>query len=172
MTISMASRRWAEALTRLAAIVSFLACTSAGFYLAQSRRKSLWLFLCQAALLVPVALRPDVLANTKTLGLLSVCCALGLQNGVVTSALGISVHSTFVSGDFTSLLKGGNEKFRSGQLHDAGDYKQRVLLCVVACFSLGAFCAAVAAIAQPHSVFFLLLVPLCLAAILDSSLHS
>ena len=171
MTISTASHRWAAALTRMAAIVSFLACTSAGFYLAQSRRKSLWLFLCQAALLVPVALTQDVFANTQTLGLLSVCCALGLQNGVVTSALGISVHSTFVSGDFTSLLKGGSKRSRSAQQHDAADYKQRVLWCVVAPFILGAFCAAVSVIAQPHFVLILLLIPLSVAAYLDSSLQ-
>ncbi len=169
LILSVVAKSWHDAAVRSLAIASFLACTSLGFRLATIRPKSIWLFCCQAALLIPMSAFQILKGSSPLLGVAALCCSLGLQNGIVTSSLGVSVHSTFVSGDFTALLRLPNEP-RPASVEDraARKRKARVLVLLLVAFASGALCAALLAQAYRRWLPLFLLIPLLAATLVQS----
>ena len=105
MMVAVAHREWRGVTQRLLAMAVFLMATRCGFLLATTRRSNVWLVLTQTVLLLPLLLLHATISHLPILGIALCCAALGLQNGVVTTAGGVNLHSTFVSGDLTKLLK-------------------------------------------------------------------
>lgn len=170
LALSLAKGEWNGVFIRVVAIACFLASTSLGFRLALLRRASVWLLCFQVALLLPITLLGSTSGVATVLGTAAFCCSLGLQNGVVTKTLGVSVHSTFVSGDFTSLLKTGTRHALTG----ARSYSQKsqtkaVLATLILAFALGAFAAGLLSHFSPKAAPIFLLVPLCVAMLLQTS---
>ena len=165
LTIATVQHDWGTAAARLLAIICFLLATRAGFRLAAHPRSAIILFGCQAALLVVPAWLGLQQQAALLLGVAAFCLALGLQNGVVTSVLGVSVHSTFVSGDFTSLVK--LPVAAPGQ-----DQKQErtrsTLFVVTGSFFSGALSSALLHLRVPRLLPALLLLPLLCAALLQA----
>ncbi len=107
LAIALLGAHPAQTFPRIASIISFLAATGAGFLLTGwSRRYATPLaFLAQTTLLLFVV-APNVRhsASFPLLLTIALSLSLGLQNGLVTSIDDVSLHSTFVSGDSTSLM--------------------------------------------------------------------
>ena len=143
LCLSLARREWSGAGTRLLAIVCFLVCTHLGARLASREHSGVWLFYCQATFLLPlVIMHPHANEVASLLGAAAFCCSLGLQNGVVTSSIGVSVHSTFMTGDLTKLLtRRAAHPGRADRLQPAEDFTEPVLLRVVVAFIAGAIAA-------------------------------
>lgn len=170
LALSLVDRSWTQAAARGLAIAGFLVCTGLGFRLARARRSALWLFCLQAALLLPAGFGNLYGATPALLGIAALCCSLGLQNGVVTSSLGVSVHSTFISGDVTSLIKLGSKPVPPGSA-DRGAHRQsaRVLQLLLAAFAAGAFTAACLSKGFLRWEVLLLLIPLGAAAAVQAA---
>lgn len=143
LVISLVARNWTEVLSRVVAIGAFTLCTALGFRLAARPQASRRLFALQAILLVALFYIQGTEKHSALFGILAFCCCLGLQNGVVTSAMGVNLHSTFVSGDVTSLLRPpGKGKPGSRTAAVSQEVKREVLLIVFVFFALGALLAA------------------------------
>ena len=64
--------------------------------------------------------------------LICVCLALGVQNGVLSRLGSVSVHTTFITGMFTSLVSAAG----------GPGPKRRLLPAIIGCFLCGASCGA------------------------------
>ncbi len=69
---------------------------------------------------------------------LSLCLALGLQNGVFTSVSHVNLHGTYIMGNFTTLL---SKLVKHPQAQPAPDVGITVLLAVIIGFFAGALAA-------------------------------
>ncbi len=151
MMVAIAHREWPGVLQRLLAITVFLMATRCGFLLAPTRGSNAWLVLLQTVVLLPLLLLNSRLSHLPMIGITLCCAALGLQNGIVTIAHGVSLHSTFISGDVTKLLKPVTSS-------DVSATAARALLpCLIVGFATGALGAATSLLLRPGSVFYLLL---------------
>ena len=163
LMISLAHDEWGTAVVRLWAIACFVSATRLGFSLEKRSRSAVLLSVYQAALLLPLVAFRSFTTLTTLVGVAAFCCSLGLQNGVITSVLGVSVHSTFVSGDLTRLLKPGtvpNEyTLKKSSLAVTSPQSTRVLLLVVVGFAGGALTAAVVSRISTRIEPLLLLLP-------------
>ena len=159
MMVAVAHREWPGVAKRLLAIIVFLLATRLGFQLAPKSRSTAWLVLIQTVLLLPLLLLRITIVHLPLLGISLCCAALGVQNGVVTTAHGVSLHSTFLSGDFTKLLKPASAT-DSSKVPAA---PRALLPCLIAGFALGALGASTALIVSPGRVFQLMCVCLWMA---------
>ena len=105
LMVAAAQRDWSASAIRHIAVSCFLLATRVGSRLAAHSRPTVTVFGCQVALLIAPAWLAFQQKTVPLVGVPAFCLALGLQNGVSTSVLDIDVHTTFVSGDFTSLVK-------------------------------------------------------------------
>ncbi len=178
LAVSLQHPHWGEIGHRILAIVAFLLATGAGFGIARfSILRSPWILFSAQAFLIGAVSLPFVRGSQNhDLWLVAgLCLALGLQNGAITSAGGVSLHATFISGDVTSLIKlflpdrAGNTKNPAEQ--KAGKparLKGAILFCVVLSFLAGA-CGATWLIGRFGSLSpLVLLLPLGVAAILST----
>ena len=178
LAVSLQHPQWREISHRILAIASFLLATGVGFRIARfSTLRSSWiLFLAQAVFIGAVCL-PFVRAsqNHDLLLVAGLCLALGLQNGAITSAGGVSLHATFLSGDVTSLIKMFSpdraDNARNPAKQEAGkpaSLKGAVLLSVVLSFVGGACCASLLIGKLGSLSPLVLLLPLGAAAIFST----
>ena len=178
LAVSLQHPRWLEISHRMIAIIAFLLATGVGFRIVRlGTLRSPWiLFLVQALLIGAVSLPFVRGSQSHDLLLVAVLClALGMQNGVVTSAGGVSLHATFLSGNVTSLIKllsqgrAGDPKNPAKQEADkSARLKGAVLFSVVLSF-LGGACCATLLIGKLGSLSpLLLLLPLGVAAIFSA----
>jgi uncharacterized membrane protein YoaK (UPF0700 family) len=146
--VSIAAIDWRIALSRLSAIVSFLAGILLSVAFARLMAARRWPALLPTAFAVEVilvmagsfALMFHAAAGTEIF-VLCLSLALGLQNGIFRRAGGISVHTTFLTGMITGLMVTRAEKFLSGMTAgapSAHDVKSRLLCGIWASFFLGA----------------------------------
>lgn len=152
LAVSLQHPHWLEISHRIIAIVAFLLATGVGFRIVRlGTLRSPWiLFLAQALLIGAVSL-PFVRGSQShdLLLVAGLCIALGLQNGAITSAGGVNLHATFLSGDVTSLIKllspDRAENAKNPAKQEAGkpaSLKGTVLFSVVLSFLGGACCAS------------------------------
>ena len=103
LLVAASQKSWGVAANHLLSISCFMAFTALGFFVANWPYNRAWLFSLQAALLSGILFHPG--PSIKPFWLVALfSSSLGLQNGTVTSVFGVSLHSTFLSGDVTSLL--------------------------------------------------------------------
>ncbi len=93
----------------LTAVVAFLLATAGGILLPRlGLRKNGTLALAlviEAALVAVAPLSPfSQVSHAKVFMLVCLCLALGLQNGIFSKSEGVTVHSTYITGDTTSLI--------------------------------------------------------------------
>ncbi len=158
-----------QILPRVVAIACYLAGTGAGFLLTgwDRRRATPAAFVAQAALLLAIV-APQVrhAAGFPLLLILALSLALGLQNGLVTSIAGVSLHPTFLSGDFTTLVSTWVKAKQGGTgakpPHSA---TAPVLLAVIGSFFVGAATARIVSVALGDLLPASLLLPLLAATL-------
>ena len=178
LAVSLQHPHRLEVSHRIIAIVAFLLATGVGFRIARfgALRSSWILFLAQTLLIGAVCL-PFVREsqNYDLLLMAGLCLALGLQNGAITSAGGVSFHATFISGDMTSLIKlfsmdqAGTISSSAQQEPSKPDrLKGTILLKVVLSFFGGACCASLLIGRLGSLSPLLLLLPLGVAAVLSA----
>jgi uncharacterized membrane protein YoaK (UPF0700 family) len=116
--IALASHDWRGTLTRLAAVLCFLAGILSSVLIARTlRARPSWLVLPTAmgVEVILIVAAYWVLASHWSEGIeIFVACfsvALGLQNGAFRRAGGVSVHTTYLTGLITGLLTTEAEKF-------------------------------------------------------------
>ncbi len=162
LALALLTGHAAAILPRILAFAGFLLATGMGFRLARGGGvRSLAVgFAVQAALLLPAGFAA---ARAHPLYLiLALSLALGIQNGIITSIDGVSLHTTFLSGDITSLVTGWAGRKRGKPASNPAAVP--VLSVVTGCFFLGAFAAgALFPLAAEH-LPALLPVPLAAAA--------
>lgn len=174
LAVSLQHPQWREISHRILAIVAFLLATGVGFRIVRLGTLRLpWiLFLAQALLIGAVSL-PFVRGSQShdLLLVAGLCLALGLQNGAITSAGGVNLHATFLSGDVTSLIKlftpnrAEVAKNPAKQEDDKPASLKRIVLLSVVLSFLGGACCATLFIGKLGSLSPLaLLVPLGAAA--------
>lgn len=178
LAVSLQHPQWLEVSHRIIAIVAFLLATSVGFRIVRlGTLRSPWiLFLAQALLIGAVSLPFVRGAQSHHLLLVAgLCIALGLQNGAITSAGGVSLHATFLSGDVTSLIKlfswNRAEHARKSAKQETGvpaSLKGGILLSVVLSFLGGACCASLLIGKLDSLSPLILLLPLGAAAIFST----
>ncbi len=178
LAISLRHPQWEEIIHRLIAILIFLLATGAGFRIARfGSLLSPWtLFLTQAVFVGTVSM-PFVREshNYGTWLVVALCSALGLQNGAVTSAGGISLHATFLSGDLTTLVGYFSKRLSldakdpQQQRRPSAMSKGNLLMAVPLSFVVGAYCASLLIGRVGTHVPVFLLPPLCAAAALSSA---
>ncbi len=178
MAISLLHPQWAEISHRLFAIIMFLLATGIGFRLVRFRNAfSPWtLFLAQAILVGTVSLPIVRQSHNYDVWLVTtLCLALGLQNGAVTSVGGVSLHATFLSGDLTTLVRevskgfSGNTEHPQQQHRSPAVSKRMLLMSVSLSFLVGAYCAGLLKGRFGTLVPLFLLIPFCVAAALWSA---
>jgi uncharacterized membrane protein YoaK (UPF0700 family) len=146
--VSIASVDWRTTLSRLLAIVSFLAGILLSVAFARLLATRRWPLLLPTAFALEVilvtagsfALIFHAAAGTEVF-VLCLSLALGLQNGTFRRAGGISVHTTYLTGMITGLMVTEAEKFLSGTTAgapSAHDVKRRLLCGIWISFFLGA----------------------------------
>ena len=153
MMVAVAHREWPSVGQRLLAISVFLIATRSGFLLAPTRRSNAWLVVLQTVLLLPLILLKQTASHLTILGITLCCGALGLENGIVTTAHGISLHSTFISGDFTTLLK----PVPASDVSAKATAARALLPWLIVGFATGALAAAMSLLLCPGVIFHLLL---------------
>ncbi len=138
MAIAIAAGHGAQALTCALAVLGFLAGTAIG---------SVWPRMAGGGscrrLAVPLA--AEIVLIATAMGailaglpvrhdafLACLCLALGLQNGILSRLGPVSVHTTFITGMFTSLVSAGG----------GATAKRQLLPAIIGCFLCGAFCGA------------------------------
>ncbi len=127
---------------RVLAVAGFSLATGAGFRLSASGgiRSLAVSFAVQALLLLPAGFAAARMHPWYLI--LALSLALGIQNGVVTSIGGVSLHTTFLSGDVTSLIaKWARPRAPNPAPKPAKPETVPVLSAVAACFFLGALAA-------------------------------
>lgn len=178
LALSLQHPQWLEISHRIIAIFAFLVATGAGFHIVRlGTLRSPWvLFLAQAVLVGAVSLPFVRGSQSHDLLLVSgLCLALGLQNGVVTSAGGVSLHATFLSGNVTSLIKlfsqdpaGDNTHSAKQKASKSAESKGALLFSVAVSFVGGAYCASLLIGRLGFLSPLVLLLPLAAAAVLSS----
>ena len=170
LAVALPGAHPSQILPRVVAIACYLAGTGAGFRLTgwDRRRATPLAFLAQAALLLAIV-APQVRhsASFPLLLILALSLALGLQNGLVTSVAGVSLHPTFVSGDFTTLVSTW-VKTKQGAKPGAkppNSATAPVLLAVIGSFFVGAAAARVLSVALGDLLPASLLLPLLAATL-------
>jgi uncharacterized membrane protein YoaK (UPF0700 family) len=146
--IAVAALDWRAALEHLSAIVTFLIGISLSVLIMRPLKAwPSWPLLptimgIEVILIVAASL---VLASDMAHGVeifvISVCLALGLQNGAFRRVGGISVHTTYLTGMITGLISAETEKFASEVVPPAArapDPKMGLLCGIWIAFVLGA----------------------------------
>ncbi len=162
MMVAVAHREWHGVAQRFLAVLVFFAGTRAGFLLAATRRSAGLLLLGQAALLLPLLFSATALTHFPTLGVALFCAALGLQNGVVTTIHNVSIHTTFVSGDFTKLLK-LSPASSAGKQPTPAESAKNLVPWLIGGFVAGALAAASVQVSHPGAAIPVLLIIFALA---------
>jgi uncharacterized membrane protein YoaK (UPF0700 family)/carbohydrate-selective porin OprB len=134
--ISLAGRNWGTLLRHLVAIALFLSGVVLSFLSGRfvpkiSSRFLLFVVIGVEIVLVLIAYFALASHLTARFGLFVGCMslAMGLQNGAFTQAGGISVHTTYLTGTITSLLKTETQKHSSETpAHDAPASDQKGIL--------------------------------------------
>ncbi len=170
LAISLPDARLSQIFLRLAAITCFLSATGAGFLLVgwNRRRAVALVFLAQTALMLTI-ISPGIRhsASFPLLLIIALSLALGLQNGLITSIAGVSLHPTFLSGDFTTLMstwvKAGQGSKSSAKPPNPATVP--ILLAVIAGFFGGAAAARILSVPLGDLLPASLLVPLLAATL-------
>jgi porin len=146
--ISIAGHDWRTLLRHLLAIVLFLAGVILSFLSGRfaariPARFQLPIVMCIEIVLISTAYFASVSHLTARFELFVACIslALGLQNGAFTQAGGISVHTTYLTGTITSLLKTEVQKHSSetpGRDDLGSDQKVKVFGGIWLAFVVGA----------------------------------
>ena len=178
LAVSLQHPQWREISHRILAIASFLLATDVGFRIARfGTLRSSWILFVAQALLIGAVCLPFVRAsqNHDLLLVAGLCIALGLQNGAITSASGVSLHATFLSGDVTSLIKlfsqdraGDANKPAKQEAGKPANLKGTILFSVVLSFLGGACCASLLIGTLGSLSPLILLLPLGAAAIFST----
>ena len=153
-----------------AAIAMFLFATCAGLALSRTENKGsrvLALALVVEAILVAIA-SVGGQAHRPHAGVLiisTLCVALGLQNGVFSKMEGVSLHTTYLTGNVTTFLASliQQQQPATPPLHNRTT--ANVLGLTLFGFLVGALAAAIAAPHFGSSALWFLEVPLCLATL-------
>jgi uncharacterized membrane protein YoaK (UPF0700 family) len=176
--VSIAARDWLTTLTRLSAVLAFLAgifLSVACARLAASRQWPL-LVAAFAGELVLIAVGSLMLRSHATTGteifVLCLSLALGLQNGAFRRVGGISIHTTYLTGMLTGLLVTESEKLFSQppSTVTTQDHRTRLLYAIWFSFFLGA--ATGAALVVRFKEAGMLAVVLVLGALIVRTLQS
>ncbi len=157
---------------RVTAVATFLLATAGGIFLPRlglGKNATLAVALAVEAALVGVAPLFNILhrSHTHLFMLLCLCLALGLQNGIFSKSKGISLHTTYVTGDATSLLASLFQKPDSHTVvKPSGKRTTGTVLGVTwLSFAIGAVIAGLAVRYFGANALWLLEVPLVLTAI-------
>ena len=149
--ISAASLDWRTLLRHILAIALFLigvvvSLLSGRFTVKIPSRSLLPVVMCIEIVLISTAYLALTSHLTIRFGLFISCMslALGLQNGAFTRAGGVSVHTTYLTGTITSLLKIETQKHSSETItgDDLTDQKVKVFGGIWLTFALGATAGA------------------------------
>lgn len=151
MMVALAHNQWHGVAQRILAISIFLSATKLGVVLTSTRNSSAWLFLTQILLLLPLEALYHWQSHSTFVGIALLSASLGLQNGVITKIHNVGLHSTFVSGDLTNLLKTPSNTTVREQS------KAVLLRWLVGGFALGALSAASVLRFVPGAAFFTLM---------------
>jgi uncharacterized membrane protein YoaK (UPF0700 family) len=117
--VSIAALDWLTTLTRLSAVVAFLAGILLSVACARLAALRQWPLLVAAFVgeLVLIAAGSLMLVSNATVGtetfVLCLSLALGLQNGAFRRVGGISIHTTYLTGMLTGLMVTESEKLFS-----------------------------------------------------------
>jgi len=170
MAISLANAQWADVLLRSVAVSCFVLSTALGLRLARRARGNGRVIIAQGVLIPLACALQGSAARPELLGVAALCCSLGLQNGAFTTAAGVSLHSTFVSGDATSLF-GSLLKVQPTAIAEVKERAQkiRVLSLLLASFVVGALTAAYLSRFVGNWLPCLVLAPLLTAGVLKLS---
>jgi uncharacterized membrane protein YoaK (UPF0700 family) len=150
-TVHAAARDWnALALNALAVGTFVTASFLAMIVHERLSRKLPWsvittVLLAEIALFLPIAIASWHLHDVSRMILvLLACTALGLQNGTLTKAGGVSVHTTFITGMATTLLHNLAIQLQGSSSQDKSGVKENVHfdLSIWICFLMGALTAA------------------------------
>ncbi len=170
LALALPDGHWAQIAPRCMAITVFLAATTLGFLMVSwnKARAAALMFVVQAVLLLAMCTPAARQSSHFAIWLiLSLCLALGLQNGVFTSVSHVSLHGTYITGNFTTLLSKWvkRSEAKSDSKADAG---MTVLLTAIIGFFAGALAARFLAAPLGRFLPASLLLPL-LAATLAST---
>ncbi len=155
--ISLASGKDRAAVLQLSAVAFFLAGTALALLFEFKPAKSspstaIRINFFTEAILIAAAAHVlwHRLPACRALSLACLCLALGLQNGTVGKINGISVHTTFITGLLTKILKSGAKDVKKAptawqRLHSiVRDTQFKTLLTLAVAFSAGAVAGAFA----------------------------
>jgi uncharacterized membrane protein YoaK (UPF0700 family) len=179
LTISLVKNRWWDAFRPLVAVFAFLTATEVGLRLAtRIPGLSRWLLLWMQCLLICSVALPVVRHSTwyDVDCILAFCLSLGMQNGIITSSSGTTVHSTYLSGTATRLLQSLNHPAGQTSKGTARPDSDRatspifVSLSVIVSFLTGAFLAVAANSYFKDYAPYLLCLPLSMAAVVTRSI--
>jgi uncharacterized membrane protein YoaK (UPF0700 family) len=151
-------------------VVLFISATAVGLQLSQvvaRGRRALLLSLALEMMLVaasPIAML-EHRAHADLLLVSTLCIALGLQNGVFDKSNGVSVHTTYVTGGMTQMVRAlvhlRREPNPARTLTDKTTARTLVIVCIS--FAVGAVLAGVAVRHFYAAALWLLELPLVLA---------
>ncbi len=170
-TIALGSGQMDAFWLRMTAIVAFLLATGGGLLLpglGLNRNGTLALALVMEAALVGVAPLTGALPgfHSKLFMLVCLCLALGLQNGIFSKSEGVSIHTTYVTGDTTSLLVSLLRRPNANSTASADGRTTHTVLGVIwPSFAIGALIAALAVRRFGTHALWLLELPLLLATV-------
>jgi len=148
--ISLGTGKYRELATHLLAIALFLFATSAGVLLARAfanKTAALMRALCIEMALIAFATLHTLEHTSQTSVLLvaCLCLALGLQNGVFSKSLGVSLHATYLTGNATKLLTSILQKEPpEAQMRSERQTAIRLLWLTLVSFTVGAVLAGFA----------------------------
>ncbi len=140
LMVHLVNSQWPEALSCLIAAAAFLAGTAGGvnwpYPAGRSACRRLAPALVLEIALITAGMIVPALPGTgrKDVFLASLCLALGLQNGMLGKVGLVGVHTTFITGLSTTLVK--------DLVTGTPGPKREVLLSVIGCFILGALAGA------------------------------
>lgn len=143
LAVHVVNLQWRPALGCLAAVIAFLAGTAGGVSWPQPPGRSacrrLAPVLALETALIVLGISASLLPATaqNDVFLVSLCLALGLQNGALGKIDSVPFHTTFITGLSTTLVAA----LAAGK----PGAKRRLLPLIIGCFILGAFVGALAA---------------------------
>lgn len=170
LTIHAVNSQWLQALSCLVAVIAFLAGTAGGVSWPHPPNRSacrrLAPLLALEIVLIAIGMIVFVLpfAVRNDLFLVSLCLALGLQNGALGKIDSVAFHTTFITGLSTTLV-GALANGKQGLV-------RRLLPPIIGCFIMGAFVGAWAVTRVDVAGFCLVLTLLALVWLLSMTTPS
>ncbi len=171
--VALARRDWHGALLKAIAVGLFLAATYAGFRLSSAvKRTAHALVIALLFEILLVALAPALLLTHRPHGteliVICLCSALGLQNGTFSKADGVSVHTTYLTGDLTKLMEALANRSKTLDADQTAANRRTigVIALIWTVFIAGAVLGALGAIRIGPAALWLLEIPLVITVAL------